>query len=316
LKSRTTCDAGKMRQDHHCLSTKTCLLLLTAAFILFMAGCATTRSVYERFRTEGDALTKRVMALPLMDVGGLGERWTAQAQREFYDWLGRSPRISLYFQESEENPGATGVTPVEYGIITNPEMIRKARAQGMNAVIAAALNPVQVIKKKAGIWPFRRKVVAYRVSMVVNVVDVNSGYLYLTSLESAEASFPLEEDGLQDEATERQEALESVLPKIAKRQANVVSKELEERPWTGTILSAGDSGVTINGGRDVGILPGQVFTVYPSAEPIASKEGRTLRPIGKAIGSLKVEEVMSDRSRAVGSQGGPFAEGQLVRPKR
>jgi hypothetical protein len=304
-----------MRQNRHRLFTTACLLL-TAAFIFFMAGCATTRSVFERFRTEKDALTKKVMALPLMDVGGLGGRWTSQAQRELYERLGSSPRISLHLRASEKNAGATGVTPVEYGIIANPEMIREARAQGMNAVIAGALNPVEVTRKKAGIWPFRRKVVAYRVSMVVNVVDVNSGYLYLTSLESEEVTFPLEEDGLQDEKREREEALESVLPRIVKRQANTVAKELGERPWTGTILSAGESGVTISGGRDAGILPGQVFTVYPSAEPIATKDGRTLHPIGKAVGNIKVEEVMSDRSRAVGSQGGPFVEGQLVRPKR
>ncbi len=315
MKSRTTYDARKMGQNRHRLFTEA-YLLLTAAFILFMAGCATTRSVFERFRTEGDTLSKKVMALPLTDVGGLGERWTAEAQREFYELLGRSPRISLHFQGSEENPGATGVTPVEYGIITSPEMIRKARAQGMNAVIAGALNPVEVTKKKAGIWPFRRKVVAYQVSMVVNVVDVNRGYLSLTSLERGEITFPLEEDGFQDVSREREEALESVLPKIVKRQANAVSKELKENPWTGRILSVAESGVTIGGGRDAGILPGQVFTVYPGAEPIATKEGRAIYPLGKAVGTIKVEEVMPDRSRAVGSEGGPFVEGQLVRPKR
>jgi len=315
LNSRTTCDAGKMRQNRHCLFSKA-YLLLTASFILFMAGCATTGAVFERFRTDGDALTKKVMALPLADVGGLGERWTEEAQQEFYELLSRSPRISLHFQGSEENPGATAVTPVEYGIITNPDMIRKARAQGMNAVVTGALNPVEVTRKKAGIWPFRRKVVAYRVSMVVNVVDVNSGYLYLTSLESEEATFPLEEEGFQDEARERGEALESLLPKIVKRQANAVSKELKEDPWTGRILSVGENGVTISGGRDAGILPGQVFRVYPGAEPITTKEGRTIYPLGKAVGTIRVEAVMPDRSRAVGSEGGPFVEGQLLRPKR
>jgi hypothetical protein len=304
-----------MRQNRHRLFTSACLLL-TAAFILFTAGCATTRSISERFLPERDALTKKVMALPLLDVGGLGGRWTEEAQRELYERLGRSPRISLHFQGSEERSGTTGVSPVEYGIITRPEIIRNARAQGMNAVIAGALNPVEVTRKKAGIWPFRRKVVAYRVSMVVNVVDVNSGYLYLTSLESEEVTFPLEEDGLQDEKREREEALESVLPRIVKRQANAVSKELGEKPWTGTILLAGESGITISGGRDAGILPGQIFTVYPNAEPIATKDGRTLHLIGKAVGNIKVEEVMPDRSRAVGSEGGPFVEGQLVRPKR
>jgi hypothetical protein len=315
LQSRTTWDAGKMRRYHHCPFIKACLLL-TAAFILFMAGCATTSSVFGRFRTDGDALTKKVMALPLMDVGGLGERWTAQAQKELYGLLGHSPRISLHFQRPEKNPGATGVTPVEYGIITNPDIIHSARAQGMNAVIVGALNPVEITKKKSGIWPFRRKVSAYQVSMVVNVVDVNSGYLYLTHLESEEVTFPLEEDGFQDEARERQEAIESVLPTVVKHQAKIVSKELAERPWTGMILSGGESGVIISGGRDAGILPGQKFTVYQRAEPIATKEGRTIHPLEKAVGEIKVEEVMPDRSRAVDSYGGPFAEGQLVRPKR
>jgi hypothetical protein len=315
LKSRTTRDARKMRKNHRCLFTKYCFLL-TAALILFMAGCASTRSVSGRFWTDGDALTKKVMALPLMDVGGLGERWTAQAQQELYGLLGHSPRISLYFQKPEKNPGTTGVTRVEYGIITSPEIIRSAKAQGMNAVIAGALNPVEMIKKKAGIWPFRRKVAAYRVSMLVNVVDVNTGYLYLTHLESEEVTFPLEEDGIQDEAREREDAIESVLPGIVKRQAKIVSKELEERPWTGMIFSGGENGIIISGGRDAGIHPGQIFTVYQSAEPIATKEGRTIHPLEKAVGNIKVEEVMPDRSRAVRSQGGPFAEGQLVRPKR
>ncbi len=147
MKSQTMCDAGKMRRNRHRRFTGTCLLV-TAAFILFLTGCATTKSIFERYRGKGDALTKKVMVLPLMDVGGLGERLTAQTQREFYEWLGRAPRLSLHFQGSEENAGDPTLTAVEYGIITNPEMIRKARAQGMNAVVAGALNPVQVTHRK------------------------------------------------------------------------------------------------------------------------------------------------------------------------
>jgi hypothetical protein len=315
LKPQTICDVGKKIQNRQALFTNACLLV-TAAFILFMAGCATTKSFFERFRTGGDALTKKVMALPLADVGGLGQRWTAQAQQEFFDLLGRSPRISLHFQRPGENPGATGVTPVEYGIITNPEMIRKAKAQGMNVVVTGALNPVEMTRKKAGIWPFRKKVAAYKVSMVVNVVDVNRGYLDLTSSQSEEVTFPLEEDGFQDEAREREDALESVLPKVVKRQADAVLKELKEKPWTGKILSAGEGGITISGGKEAGIVPGSVFTVYPDTEPIATKEGRTVYPLGKPVGTIRVKEVMTDSSRAVGSEGGPFVEGQLVRPGR
>lgn len=314
MKSRTRYDAGKMRRNHRRPFTGACLLV-TTAFVLLLAGCATTQSFFERYRGKGDALTKKVMILPLVDLGGVGERLTAQSQRDFYESLGRSPRIALHFQEAEENAGSPSLTAVEYGIITNPEMIRKARALGMNAVVAGALNPVGVTHKKTGIWPFRNKVVAYQVSMVVNVVDVNSGYLYLTNLESEEFHFPLEEDGFQDEVRERQEALESKLPRIVKRQADIVSKELGTRPWTGTILSAAEGSVTISGGTDSGIRPGMIFTVYPSAESITTKDGRTIHLLGKAIGDLRVEEVMSDRSRAVGSQGGPFAEGQLVRPR-
>jgi hypothetical protein len=315
LKLQTMCDVRKKIPHRRPLFTNACLVL-TAAFILIMAGCATTKSFFERFRTEGDALTKNVMALPLADVGGLGKRWTAQAQQEFYELLGRSPRISLHFQKPGENPDATGVTPVEYGIITNPEMIRKAKAQGMNAVVTGALNPVEMIRKKTGIWPFRRKVAAYQVSMVVNVVDVNRGYLDLTSLHSEEVTFPLEEQGFQDEARERDEALESVLPKVVKRQAEAVLKELKEKPWTGKIVSASEGGVTISGGKDAGIQPGNVFTVYTDTEPIVTKDGRTVYPLGKAVGNIRVKEVMPDSARAVGLKGGPFVEGQLVSPGR
>jgi len=309
------CDGRNRIQDRQAIFTNACLLLMTA-LILFTAGCATTRSFFNDFRSKGDALTKKVMVLPLIDTGGLGERWTAEAQREFYELLGRSPSISLHLSEPGENPGSAGVSRVEYGIITNSEMMRKARAEGMNAIVAGALNPVEMIRTKAGIWPFRSKVAAYRVSMVVNVVDVTSGYLYLTRLEREEVTFPLEEDGFQDEVRERQETLESILPKIVKRQANNVLKELKERPWTGTVLSADESGLTISGGKDTGILPGQLFAVYPGGEPIATKEGRTIYPLGVAVGTIKVEEVRSDRSRAVRSQGGPFAEGQWVKLKR
>ena len=261
------------------------LVLSLSFFPLF--SCSTTRSIVKKITPNSPSLKKRVMVAPLIDQAGIGPERTARIDADFVELLRISPHL-LIFRTDKDIYRAAGIKTSEFGIVTPPELIKRARDSGMNALIVMVLNPLEVTSRKTGIWPFRDTSRIIEISMLVNMVDTTSGCLYSTSLESDEMAFLIDELPGRDENEVIDQIIEEKMSRILKHQSSAVIKNIVEQPWTGKILTVDNGTIKINAGKDVGVRPDQIFTVFASGEIIVCQAGRSFYLLGKKIGAKNV----------------------------
>lgn len=286
--------------------------IMLPLLLVALLGCGTTKSVVKKITPARDSIKKQVMIVPLVDQAGLGPTRTAQVHMKFVDLLKESPQLVLY-QNTQGIRLPKRPQSNESGISPNPDLIKKALDLGMNAIIIGILNPLEVTTGKTGIWPFRDVSSIVELSMTANVFDTSSGCLYMTQLESEEMSFLFDELQGRDENEIIDQILQEKMPPILKRQAAAVIEHLTEETWTGKILAVENGTVRINGGKNVGIHQGQLFTVYALGESIVCRTGKSLALLGEKIGEIRATQIMDDYSLAVPLAEAPLLAGQIVR---
>jgi len=283
-------------------------LLLLAAIL----GCSTTKSVVTKITPAKDSIKKQVMIIPLVDQAGLGPTRTAQVHTRFVELLQKSSQ-NVVFQDTPGIRLPKGPEPIASGIRPNPDLIKKALDSGMNAILIGILNPLEVTTGKRGIWPFRDVSTIVELSMLVNVFDTASGCLYMTQMESEEMSFLFDELQGRDENEIIDQILQTKILPILKRQVAAVIDNLTKATWTGKILAVENGTVKINGGKNVGIHPGQVFAVYALGESIRCGTGKSLSLMGEKIGEIRATRIMENHSLAVSLAETPLLAGQIVK---
>ncbi|MCP4665646.1 MAG: hypothetical protein GY849_04690 [Deltaproteobacteria bacterium] len=200
------------------------LLSLIFCFTLIAAlGCGKAKPPARDIKPQGSGEVKRVIVLPFIDNSGLGKGTAAQATARFIELLGKSRYVTI------QDPPKGMVLPDEasspkYGIVTPPQLIKKAEALGLDALITGVIDPVAGITKKRGIWPFRSNRRIYDVSAIINVVHVPSKTVLLTRFETEKVSLPLEKQV--DEKALAGRALDGGLPDVLKSLAKAASKSL------------------------------------------------------------------------------------------
>jgi hypothetical protein len=303
---------------------KTFMLFLVCFALLAGGGCATTKRLYSKISPDSSGLKKRVLALPFWDQAGLGEEKLEQLTAQFLSRLNRDGAFVV--ERGKRSSGAPDrVRSPEYGIVTDPEQAIRADQMGMNVMLTAVFSPLETLRIKTGIWPFRKIKDETEIAMYVNAFDVINGTLLVTRLESVKirtAADLLDEDEEGTAESEKikpeidEKTLNESLSEIVERQAAEVSNALRERPWLGRIISSDASGTLINAGSDVGVLPGTVFDVLGTGETISSAGGRSLALLGSKVGEIKVTEVMKDRALTSVQEGSSFRAGQIIRIKK
>jgi hypothetical protein len=300
--------------------------LVLAIILSAILGCSTAKSIAEKMSPKAVAqkilptksgLKKRLLVLPLVDEAHLGPERAAEATASFIQLLNKSSHLLVYEAPKNLSMSKGETQQSKFGIMIDPEMIKKAMDLDMNAAISGSINPIETSTKKTGFWtwPFRKAIKAYSVSVDINVVDVQCGTIYLINHESVEV--PFREDEMKDRRKEQiiDRVLKEAMPRILKRQAEAVNEELAKEPWSGRILSIEDNTIMINAGSEVGVEPGHEFTVFAHGEKIVCKTGKSIEILGKKVGVIKTTSVMEKHSLALPVTEGTFLEGQIIRDR-
>jgi hypothetical protein len=286
--------------------------LVALSFLVFGTACSTTKSVVQKIKPEKPLLKKRVMVFSAVDHSGLPIGKAAKVTTDLIDSLKDSDQLLIFpppeglsLDKLEKEP--------QYGIaFDNAALAKMAKDRNMNAVLGVYLPPIQKTKEKRGVWPLRREIDIYKVSMVLTLLDATNGCLYLTEFYSEGFPSDSEEDQKVDEKKMFEQAFEAVSPDMLDQQASAVLKTLAQKPWTGRILEAKDDTLTINGGKDVGVFVNQEFRVYSQGESIQCITGRSVDMLGNMLGKIKVTSVGESTSSAVPVDKGPFSAGETI----
>ncbi len=291
-------------------------LAITLLFVVIAASsCTMMRTLISPVIPKGPELKKKVMVFPLVDQARLGEKRAKKLNKDFEEFLKRSPDL-LLFTPPEGAFSSLAMTSPLFGVVTSSKLVDIAEGLGMNALVIGVINPIEVTTRKSGIWPFRSYKKFYEISMGVNIIDIATKTFSMTRIASEEFSISLDEAEKKDKKEITNEALKEALPEILEEQAAAVEKELARNPWTGRILAVEDNTIMIDAGNKVGVRPGQTFEVLSEGKSIPSGSGRSIRLLGNRVGEIKVTSVMGKHSLAVAVDGGEFSAGQVVRSIR
>jgi len=290
-----------------------CILLTT--IILLFAGCGMRALLTSQLFTDNDWPKKRVMVMPATDRTGIALHKSIDTISEELTKILRETRFfNLYPQNKTKK--SYSFTPEES---IDPELLREAKERGMNAIIFETINPIELNPGKSGIWPFRKKAWSCKVSMNIDIVDVNSETILLSkeiadniTLSTEEATEETEK-GSNTEIKKR--ALKERLPDILKEAANAASLSLNQKVWTGRIVSIDTKKIIINAGSDVGLRPGVVLEVFRKGEYITSFNKQTHQLPGPKAGEIKIVSLKPRHSLAEPIDGDGFEVGQIVRVK-
>jgi len=292
------------------------LLTICALFSLsLLAGCGMRALLTSQLLPDNDWPKKRVMVMPAADLTGIPLHESIDTIREE---LTKILQKTGYFNLCPHNKTKKyhSFTP---GESIDPELLREAKERGMNAIIFETINPIELNPGKSGIWPFRKKAWSCTVSMDIDIVDVNSETILLSkeiadniTLSSEETTEQTEKGGTTET---KKKALKECLPDILKEAANAASLSLNQKFWTGRIVSIDTKEIIINAGSDVGLRPGVVLEVFSKGEYITSFNKQTYQLPGPKAGEIKIVSLKTMHSIAKPIDGDGFKVGQIVRVK-
>ena len=293
-------------------------IILTACTLftfLLLAGCGMRALLTSQLLTDNDWPKKRVMVMPATNLTGrpLSESIDIISE-ELTTILQKTGFFNLYPHNKTKN-----FHPFTPGESIDPELLREAKERGMNAIIFETINPIELNPGKSGIWPFRKKAWSCTVSMNIDIVDVNSETILLSkeiadniTLSTEETTEETEKGGTTET---KKKALKECLPDILKEAANAASLSLNQKPWTGRIVSINTKEIIINAGSDVGLRPGVVLEVFSKGEYISSFNKQTHQLPGPKAGEIKILSIQQHHSFAEPIKEGNFKPGQIISVK-
>ncbi|MBW1729250.1 MAG: hypothetical protein JRJ75_00030 [Deltaproteobacteria bacterium] len=289
---------------------KTYLYLIPFLCIpLLLCGCGTL-SFEKRFQEPKSSLKKRVMITPLWDRAGLGNETTERLTELLAEWIYATGH-AITFKVPEDLAAEGNPKVPTFGIPGNKKLLAYASEHRMNMVLTGTVGPVEKEEKRKGIWPFRKTIASYQISVTINLIEADSGTVLLTNVETDSLEMDVEEEEFVDKNWFLQEFKQNLLPKILKRCIKPMKGILSREPWKGVILSA-DGYIQISAGKDVGVTPGHQFIVYAPGKVVEAKGGRMFHISWEKTGKIQVTQVGETTSFAEPISGRRFHAGQKI----
>jgi hypothetical protein len=286
-------------------------LAIAALVFIFLSttGCSTLKSISPGM-SSGDksALKKKVLVAPVINMAGLTDQKAAQLTEMWLDLLKKDDSLSVTLLTGFKS---SQVASSERGVVTDPELIRKAGEMGMNILVTHILEPLNYTAKKRGIWPFRKLKGEYEVAMLVNSVDIINGTLIVSSRDTDAIKMGPVPEGQKTPPSWGEEALDKVLKDLQESQASTLLDTLANQEWMGKITLDGVK-IRITGGSDIGITKGSIFEVFGRGEPVTSITGKEFYVLGMKVGEISVTDVFEDHSFAAPLENKVFENGQII----
>jgi len=309
-------------------STVTRLSLLIMLFPLFLGiGCSTFRSIYWESEDAArsvsemvsfgkeDMLRKRILLVPIKNQAGIKQETATRITGTFMDLLAKNGDL-LVTPLNDVEISSSDLSSPQYGIVIDPELVKKAEEKYMDVLITTTLYPFDVKTKKSGIWPFRKIKKEIAISININVLDITNGTLILAKTETRKVKTDYDAaEGQEDRWEVDNEILDEEASSILKTHSSDISDALASQPWTGKIKLADSKSVMINGGKDIGVTEGSIFEVFDKGEPIQSANGKDYSYLGQKAAEVRADEVMQEYTLATPLNNEILKDGQLVRLK-
>ena len=332
-----------MGHSHQTNGVSHCFLKMTivlAASLLFF-GCAGSEQAWKSVKTAWQSLDRfsgmvagdtGELEYPKFSDGGLRKVLAVGAVRnipafagkglnqEFQDALvgaiGQSCREVVVLQ-----PGQSGYpqqlpdqTDGLLGGADSFPLTTFAGGQGINAVLVGGLTDFRKNAEERGMLWFRDTHYYLQILASSMVYDTETGAKLLDKNHQYQMEVDLTTFEMFDSNPE------GLLPMVmegikvsAKELGGIVCEALDHAPWSTRITEVREGRIVLAAGSAAGLTPGRLLDVLETTEIVPGPDGRRFSKPGGKIGTIRVSNVLPDRTEAEIVDGSGFQAGNTVR---
>ncbi|MBI5522624.1 MAG: hypothetical protein HY910_08360 [Desulfarculus sp.] len=264
-------------------------LLGLVLFLALLPGCGVTSAVTNIIDSKDTGLRKRVAVAPFTSgVPSMKERATA---------------LQMAISQHLVKMGGVVVgdfTPVQEEMkklpqaIAHPEdrAMEASRRLGVNALLAGNITDLSVQRALKGIYGMRENRPFLSLEVELRLVDVTTGIVIgQEAFKRQERVDDTVAEAIEGGAQPDDKLVNKLLAEITEETTAWVGKRVASLPWGGTVLEVEGNRVLVSVGRDTGLPPGSILTVYALGERIKAGTGQQLALPGPRVGRIKLGEL-------------------------
>lgn len=308
--------------------------LLLSAGILFLFGCATTRTVVKQTtktvtRTTRDISRKIVLSdedlkrkVGIFNFENNTSQNTQNFQEIFHKGLpeylnDQCPGIILL------DPAAGGLLnalkkppKLKTGIIDGYALTILGRQLGLNAIVTGSLEDIRVIEELQGVLWTKDTQHLVQVFIRVEVFDTRTATKILDNtfdrrIEIDDLEYRMIQQNEQIKLPELNETLNQLLTDIG----DSICDAIRDQPWDGYITEIDGDRYVIPSGTEVGLDPGDILEVFDGSRIMEGIGGQHFFIPGLKIGEIEIVTMTEDKLEAKLVSGENIKKGSTVRRK-
>ena len=205
---------------------------------------------------------------------------------------------------------------LENGKIDAFEMAAMARQVGFNIVVSPALVNLRVRKSHSGFWMFHEEFYTLQLQAAATLYDTITGARINFEIVTEEIEIDDQQAKLIQSGEEVQVyELADVAMEMGETLGEQMGEAIDANDWATTVISTENGRVTIPAGSDIGIEPGDRFSILDASRVMDGIDGQRFVVPGLKIGEIEILQSAPNRSTATVSDGLSIPVGSIVVPK-
>ncbi|MBI4799145.1 MAG: hypothetical protein HY794_10505 [Desulfarculus sp.] len=264
-------------------------LLGLVLLLALLSGCGVTSAVTGYIDSKDTGLRKRVSVAPFTSgVPSMKERAVALQQAIGQHLVKMGGVVVGDFTAVQEE--MKKLPPA----IANPEdrAMEAGRRLGINALLAGNVTDLSVQRALKGIYGMRENRPFLSLEVELRLVDVTTGIVMgQEAFKRQERVDDTVAEAIEGGAAPDEKLVSKLLAEITQETTSWVGKRVASLPWGGTVLEVEGNRVLVSVGRDTGLPPGSILTVYALGERIKAGTGQQLALPGPRVGRIKLSEL-------------------------
>lgn len=283
-------------------------LFLILVLAMGAAGCSPVATVKRQSRNlaralpfTGGELRKRVVVVPFENRTFLSgsdldqlvfEPFTVFLRDECPDLIWITPGDPDYPAEMNRLPRL--IT----GAIDSLALAETGRRLGFNAVVTGSFDRMEAEEKEKGLI-FEETYYAGTVILNPVIYNMVTGAKLMDDIVARRGEI----DGAAFDAIRQQQsagimAMSEMMGKAAEKAGNRVCTAVKRLPWQAYVTAVEEGKIILSHGRETGVQPGDVLSVYDIGGVIGREEGQKFILPGQKTGEIEVTEVFAGKAEA------------------
>ncbi|MGD9158803.1 MAG: hypothetical protein PVG39_10385 [Desulfobacteraceae bacterium] len=303
------------------------LLILVMLIVLISTfACSAGRDVYEVSSLAADSISnmifpdnkpvlkKKILVTPVINKTGFSASQAEEIRQDCISYLSKDKYLIITSLKKWGDNDASSFLE-QYGTVLNQAYAKAAEEMGMNILLACIIHPIEVTKKRTGVWPLRKDSYNVMISISINALDAVNGTLIVYNEKTENINFDVTDSGESNNWTPDYNMLRSEISSMTKKLCSSFVDRLRRQYWQSKVTVDSDN-LVINAGKAIGINENTVFEVFKKGDRIDTLADGEYYIFGEKIGETRPRSISENKTVLAANINGELEDAAFVRVKR